>query len=205
MDDNAKRFWAMTTCPVGFAALAIVGSAPAHTDNGCPGNLVIRNARPGDIVCVTPQQAAQVAQENANPDNNRQPDGGAYGPMTCQPGFVWREAFDGDTACVTVDRRTESKNQTATAPKQSPYTPAPAQPNLAPPNATPPLPPPGYTGPTPTPGYTGPTLTPTYTPPTPTPGVTTPTPTTTTTTTTTTTSAPPPQHTCNAQVDVCVK
>ena len=70
-------------------------------------------ARPGDTVCVTPQVATEVAQENANAANARQPGGGAYGPLTCKPGLVWREAFVGDAVCVTPDRRTESKTETA--------------------------------------------------------------------------------------------
>ncbi|MFF4646535.1 hypothetical protein [Streptomyces sp. NPDC001389] len=31
----------------------------------------------------------------------RDPNGGAYGPDTCQQGYVWRDSFDGDTVCVT--------------------------------------------------------------------------------------------------------
>ncbi|MCX5148415.1 hypothetical protein OHB36_16790 [Streptomyces sp. NBC_00320] len=38
-------------------------------------------------------------------DPNRQPGGGAYGPNTCKPGYVWRDAWDGDTLCVTPAQR----------------------------------------------------------------------------------------------------
>lgn len=31
--------------------------------------------------------------------------GGAYGPDTCQPGYVWREAYPGDHTCVTPAQR----------------------------------------------------------------------------------------------------
>jgi hypothetical protein len=30
-----------------------------------------------------------------------------YGPDTCKQGYVWREAFEGDTVCVTPARRTQ--------------------------------------------------------------------------------------------------
>ncbi|MEU3317375.1 hypothetical protein ABZ743_32520 [Streptomyces sp. NPDC006662] len=35
----------------------------------------------------------------------RDPNGGAYGPDTCLPGYVWRDSFDGDTLCVTPEER----------------------------------------------------------------------------------------------------
>lgn len=31
--------------------------------------------------------------------------GGAYGPDTCQMGYVWREAYPGDHTCVTPSQR----------------------------------------------------------------------------------------------------
>jgi hypothetical protein len=31
--------------------------------------------------------------------------GGAYGPDTCQVGYVWREAYPGDHTCVTPNQR----------------------------------------------------------------------------------------------------
>ncbi|MER6252449.1 hypothetical protein ABT224_13935 [Streptomyces sp. NPDC001584] len=38
-------------------------------------------------------------------DPNRQPGGGASGPNTCKPGYVWRDSFDGDALCVTPEER----------------------------------------------------------------------------------------------------
>jgi hypothetical protein len=114
MTTTVKRFPLLPLCSVAVAALGIiVGPAPAPADNGCPTGLVPRNARPGDQVCVTQQVATEVAQENANAANLRQPGGGAYGPLTCKSGYVWREAFDGDGVCVTPDRRQETLNQNA--------------------------------------------------------------------------------------------
>lgn len=40
---------------------------------------------------------------------------GAYGANTCKPGFVWREALDGDTVCVTPDIRSAIKADNAAA------------------------------------------------------------------------------------------
>ncbi len=36
---------------------------------------------------------------------------GAYGPDTCKPGFVWREAFTDDTVCVTPAERSLARRQ----------------------------------------------------------------------------------------------
>ncbi|MEV7442384.1 hypothetical protein AB0O22_14660 [Streptomyces sp. NPDC091204] len=42
---------------------------------------------------------------DVDPNPHRQPGGGAYGPDTCQPGYVWRDSFDGDSYCVTPATR----------------------------------------------------------------------------------------------------
>ena len=38
----------------------------------------------------------------------------AYGPSTCKQGFVWREAFGGDTVCVTPETRAQAQQDNAT-------------------------------------------------------------------------------------------
>jgi hypothetical protein len=38
-----------------------------------------------------------------------------YGPASCRQGFVWRNAFDGDTVCVTPARHTQVQNENASA------------------------------------------------------------------------------------------
>jgi hypothetical protein len=44
-----------------------------------------------------------------------------YGPDTCLQGYVWREAFDGDTICVTPDRRAQIlADNAAAAARRSP-------------------------------------------------------------------------------------
>src|SRR5437764_378276 len=91
----ARKIVISPLCSVAVVALGIIaGPASAHADNGCPGSLVLRNARPGDTVCVSPRVAAHIAGENANAANLVEPNGGAYGPQTCKSGYVWREAFD---------------------------------------------------------------------------------------------------------------
>jgi hypothetical protein len=39
----------------------------------------------------------------------------AYGPASCRQGFVWRNAFDGDTVCVTPARQTQVQGENANA------------------------------------------------------------------------------------------
>jgi len=38
-----------------------------------------------------------------------------YGPDTCVPGYVWRDAIPGDHVCVTPDRRTAAAHENAIA------------------------------------------------------------------------------------------
>ncbi len=97
---------------VSAAAIGVPALAPA--DNGCPNDLVPRLANPYDPVCVTKQVAAEIAQENANAANLRDPNG-AYGANSCKPGYVWCEAFDGDAVCVLPERRQETWKQNAAA------------------------------------------------------------------------------------------
>lgn len=123
---------------VAVTALVAGGITPALADplpygpDTCIQGYVWREARTGDTVCVTPTTRAQVAQQNANPSANKDPNG-AYGPQSCAQGFVWREAFDGDTVCVTPDIRSAtladngaaSSRKAANAPVPTPA-PAPA-------------------------------------------------------------------------------
>nr|WSW49888.1 hypothetical protein OG296_43545 [Streptomyces sp. NBC_01001] len=62
---------------------------------------------------ITPQTQTQTSvtslpSDGSNP--HRQPGGGAYGPSTCKPGYVWREKFKGDTLCVTPAERQQAKS-----------------------------------------------------------------------------------------------
>jgi hypothetical protein len=78
---------------------------PGSTRSDCKPGYVFRKAGLSDRVCVAPQSAARVAQENRSAQERIQPGGGAYGPNTCRLGFVWREAFPADLVCVTPEIR----------------------------------------------------------------------------------------------------
>ena len=219
-------------CALAVAVLVIVGRAPVLADSGCPSDLVPRNAQPGDLVCVTKQVAAQVAQENANAANLRQPGGGAYGPLTCKPGYVWREAFVGDGVCVTPDRRQETLNENGaaeaaptgqgqgTAPPKAPLATTssapPAGVGVCPPACLPTTttnPPPAGVGACPPACLPTTTTNPLPAAPPPTQSPTTAAPPApkapTTNTPTTTTSGPittnPPANSCDPRVDLCVR
>ncbi|WP_327364308.1 hypothetical protein [Streptomyces sp. NBC_01296] len=61
---------------------------------------------------IAPQTQTSVTSlpsDGSNP--HRQPGGGAYGPDTCMPGYVWRDSFDGDTLCVTPTARQRVHDQ----------------------------------------------------------------------------------------------
>jgi hypothetical protein len=70
----------------------------------CPAGLIVRQAAPGDLVCVTPESRRRAAADNARAALLWVP--GLFGPKTCAMGFVWRQAFAGDVTCVTPDVRT---------------------------------------------------------------------------------------------------
>lgn len=118
-----KKFAVAVAAPaLTLAALAVgSGAAPVSAEplpygsETCIDGFVWREAIDGDTVCVTPATRSQVADENADPSANKEPEGGAFGPDTCVSGFVWREAFDGDTICVTPDVRAATKADNAAA------------------------------------------------------------------------------------------
>lgn len=101
------------------AGLLIVNTAPATAADlpygpyTCKQGYVWREAVPGDLVCVTPAQRTQTANENALGPSRVEPAGGAYGPDTCKSSYVWRETRPSDHVCVppasrdraTVDNR----------------------------------------------------------------------------------------------------
>lgn len=119
MKTKPRRFALLPICAAVVTVFGGVLIAPAvQADDGCiPGDqagMVPRNARPGDNVCVSPDIAAQIQQENATKADGYA-GGGAYGDLTCKSGLVWREAFDGDAVCVTPARRTETWQENANA------------------------------------------------------------------------------------------
>jgi hypothetical protein len=115
-----KQLAGLATSAIAVAATAVAIQPAAQADplpygpDTCIQGYVWREARTGDTVCVTPNVRSQVAQQNANPSANKDPNG-AYGPESCAQGFVWREAFDGDTICVTPAIRSSTKADNAAA------------------------------------------------------------------------------------------
>ena len=94
----------------GTAATVRITSGTAQR---CLQGWVWREARPGDLVCVTGATRAQVAADNAVKASRWV--NGAFGPRTCRNGFVWREAFPGDDVCVTGAQRTQARTDNAAA------------------------------------------------------------------------------------------
>ncbi len=79
----------------------------------CVQGYVWREARAGDLVCVTGAVRAQAAADNAVKQSRWI--NGAYGPHTCVNGYVWREAFAGDDVCVTGATRSQAASDNAQA------------------------------------------------------------------------------------------
>jgi hypothetical protein len=79
----------------------------------CLPGYVWREARPGDLVCVTPATRTQTRSDNAAAGSRWVT--GPYGPHTCRAGYVWREAFRGDDVCVTPAVRTQAARDNAAA------------------------------------------------------------------------------------------
>ena len=78
---------------------------PSYATGGwqCPAGLVWRNAGKTDWLCVAPDEAELIEQENEQaPANWIEAPGGA---RACRPGLVERQAFKGDIACVEPERR----------------------------------------------------------------------------------------------------
>jgi len=89
-------------------------SLPYGVDT-CIQGYVWREAYPGDHVCVTPQTRTQAANDNAEANSRRLPDGGLHGPNSCVRGYVWREARTGDLVCVSVETRSQTAADNAAA------------------------------------------------------------------------------------------
>lgn len=88
----------------------------------CLPGYVWRVAKPDDLVCVSPEERDRVADDNAHAAERVDPycSGTAitpcpYGPSQCLPGYVWRDAWDGDAVCVTPDRRDQAHADNAEA------------------------------------------------------------------------------------------
>jgi hypothetical protein len=105
------------------ARVTIVSSFPRR----CLKGFVWRESRAYDLVCVPPAERAGTRQENQQAASRVQPGGGAFGPDTCKPGFVWREAIDAswrgddpdDHVCVPPASRTRARQSNQDHPNRS--------------------------------------------------------------------------------------
>lgn len=97
------RSGAVTAEPGGFA----------NALDRCKPGFVWREARPNDLVCVTPESRERVAEENRTAFDRGDPR-----RNYCIPGFVWREAFDGDVVCVYPEIRAMVKEENRLGPSR---------------------------------------------------------------------------------------
>lgn len=90
----------------------IVAAEPA---DACVEGFTWRLVIAEDHVCVTPETAAQVVEDNRL--RFVRWTNGDYGPQTCVNGYVWREAFPSDLVCVTgaVRSQTAEDNRLASS------------------------------------------------------------------------------------------
>lgn len=95
----------------GKAGSGAIAASGYGSGSPCKDGLVPRGANAQDIVCVSLAEHDLVLRENA--EAPRHWVNGAYGPQTCVSGLVWREAFSGDTVCVTPQRRQQVKSDNA--------------------------------------------------------------------------------------------
>ena len=91
-------------CFIFLAGLTMGSPAKAQNLATCLQGYVWREARPSDVVCVTPQSRSVVAAENTAAPS-RTESGPRDGVYWCLSGFEWREAFAGDRACVPPHAR----------------------------------------------------------------------------------------------------
>jgi len=84
---------------VSLLTLILIAPVARAQSTTCLQGYVWRAASPADVVCVTPQSRALVAQENSLA-NSRREAGPRDGVYYCLQGYVWREAYQGDTVCV---------------------------------------------------------------------------------------------------------
>lgn len=100
---SAPRTPPPTAPPPSTSSTTTTRPLPPET---CRAGYVWRNPGVGDLVCVTPKTADQVAFDNSVRASRWA--NGPYGPHTCVSGYVWRDAFDGDDVCVLPEVRDQA-------------------------------------------------------------------------------------------------
>ncbi|MFD9410458.1 hypothetical protein ACFWBN_26060 [Streptomyces sp. NPDC059989] len=66
-------------------------------------------ALPASAATASPHHSAVTGFGSKDP--HRQRGGGVYGLLTCKPGYVWRDSYEGDSLCVTPGEHDRVKAQ----------------------------------------------------------------------------------------------
>jgi hypothetical protein len=75
----------------------------------------LRTDDPADHVCVPPASRDRAKISNQQHADRSNPARLTFGPNTCKPGFVWREADDFDWVCVTPGTRSQTRTDNSLA------------------------------------------------------------------------------------------
>jgi hypothetical protein len=93
------------------------GSICPWGPNQCLPGYVWRVSTPDDLVCVTPDVRQQVADDNAQAEDRKDPacaNGDCeFGPDQCLSGYVWRVITPDDLVCVTPEMRDQVADDNA--------------------------------------------------------------------------------------------
>ena len=89
-----------------------------HSGNRSPLQTLRANGVTIAVVALDGDQATvRIASSFAN-RGAQNPVASVYGPNTCKPGYVWREADESDWVCVTMAARDQVQNDNARAPRE---------------------------------------------------------------------------------------
>jgi hypothetical protein len=93
------------------------GSICPWGPNQCLPGYVWRVSTPEDLVCVTPDVRQQVADDNAQAEDRKDPECATgdceFGPDQCLQGYVWRVITPDDLVCVTPEMRDQVADDNA--------------------------------------------------------------------------------------------
>lgn len=103
-----RRFMASAMVVAAGIGGGLSAPSAAHAQdygpNTCRQGYVWRDARAGDVVCVTPQTRTATARDNALAPGRTLPNG------YCVQGYVWREAWGSDDhTCVAPQTRAQAR------------------------------------------------------------------------------------------------
>ena len=97
IDASSWRSTCTISIPLSYVAMPGLPAEYGYTE------ITMRYAQPWDKACVWRAEAARIKQENETAPQFWVD--GEYGPHSCKPGYVWREAVERDDVCVLPERR----------------------------------------------------------------------------------------------------